>query len=50
LGSIGETTIKEAWNSKRETTYRNFHIEGNSHIIDSCQLCSLRDTEIGKLV
>ena len=49
LGKIGETTIKEAWNSISENKYRDLHKCGKAHEIPACDRCPLRDNEIYKL-
>lgn len=49
LGKIGETTIKEAWNSISENKYRDLHKCGKAHEIAACDRCPLRDNEIYKL-
>lgn len=48
LGSIGNTTIKEAWNSAALQQYREMHRTGAAHQIKSCDRCPLRENEITK--
>lgn len=49
LGNIGQTSIKEAWRSKRLEQIRDVHKKGMSHQILACDGCYLRDSEILKL-
>ncbi|MDP2939802.1 MAG: radical SAM protein [Candidatus Omnitrophota bacterium] len=50
LGNIAKTTIKEVWNSQRLNTIRNIHKTGMAHMINACNGCYLRDSEILKLM
>lgn len=49
LGKIGETTIKDAWNSVKENEFRKLHRTGKAHEIPACDRCPLRENEISKL-
>jgi radical SAM protein with 4Fe4S-binding SPASM domain len=49
LGTIGETTIRKAWNSQAEGHYRNLHKTGRAHEIPACDRCPLRESEISKI-
>jgi len=49
LGNIAETTIKEAWASQRLNQIRKMHKENLAHLIDACDGCYLRDSEIAKV-
>lgn len=49
LGKIGDISIKDAWNSKKLNDIRQTHKEGRTHLIDACDGCYLRDSEIQKL-
>ncbi len=49
LGNIRDITIEEAWNSDRLNRIRQAHKNGSAHIINACDGCYLRDSEIKKL-
>jgi radical SAM protein with 4Fe4S-binding SPASM domain len=49
FGNIHDMTIKEAWMSNQEKTYRDFHQHGNAHKIPACDRCPLREDEIRKI-
>jgi radical SAM protein with 4Fe4S-binding SPASM domain len=49
LGTIENTTIKEAWHSATELNYREKHKSGNAHEIPACDRCPLRENEIDKI-
>ena len=49
FGNISDMTIKDAWDTAQENTYRNLHKAGDAHKIPSCDRCPLRENEIRKL-
>jgi len=48
LGNIRDTTIVKIWNSSALKQIRNWHQQGNAHLIASCNGCALRTSEINK--
>lgn len=50
LGNANETSIKECWNSAFLSSVRQKHKEGLAHLLDACDGCYLRDSEINKLI
>ncbi len=50
LGNIKDTSIKQAWNSKRLNQIRELHKRGLAHEVLACDGCYLRDSEISKLI
>lgn len=48
LGNISSTSIKEAWVSDKIRYIREAHMSGNAHLIDACNGCYLRNSEISK--
>ena len=49
LGTVGKTTIRDAWKSEKLRSVRTAHRRGQSHMVDACDGCYLRDSEISKL-
>lgn len=49
LGNVSDISIKEAWASHRLNQIREMHKNGQTHLIDACNGCYLRDSEIVKL-
>jgi radical SAM protein with 4Fe4S-binding SPASM domain len=49
LGSVGGTTIKDAWLGAMQTRNRKLHSTGQAHLIHACDRCPLRALEIDKL-
>lgn len=50
LGNVKDITIKEVWHAKRVDKIREFHKKGLSHLVDGCNGCYLRDSEIRKYI
>ncbi|MBD3426560.1 MAG: radical SAM protein [Candidatus Omnitrophica bacterium] len=48
MGNIQDTTIKEQWLSDKLSFLRNKHMSGESHLIEACDRCSYRASEIRK--
>jgi len=48
MGNIDNVSIKDSWKSSNLEFIRRLHYQGSSHIIDACDGCYLRDTEILK--
>jgi len=48
MGNIKNIGIKEAWNSRRNNSYRTLHKKGKSHKIKACGCCSYRALEMNK--
>jgi radical SAM protein with 4Fe4S-binding SPASM domain len=49
LGNVRETTIENAWHSDRLNLIRKLHRQGDSHEVDACDGCYLRDSEVARL-
>ena len=49
LGNVKKMSIKEAWQSKQATHYREFHKVGKAHQLEACDRCSYRAIELEKL-
>lgn len=49
LGRVGEVSIKDAWQSPKLNSVRQAHKNGQAHLIDTCNGCYFRDSEIRKL-
>jgi radical SAM protein with 4Fe4S-binding SPASM domain len=48
LGKVGEITISDAWNGKKLNELREIHRKGEAHLVEACDGCYLRDSEIAK--
>jgi radical SAM protein with 4Fe4S-binding SPASM domain len=49
FGNIADISIRDAWQSAREDSYRTLHRQGRAHEISSCDRCPLRENEIRKI-
>lgn len=49
LGNVKEVSIEEMWLSERAAMYRNLHQNGQSHMLEACDRCSYRASELEKL-
>ena len=49
-GNIHKMSIKEGWNSEFLNSVRQKHKEGLAHLLEACDGCYLRDSEIKKLM
>jgi radical SAM protein with 4Fe4S-binding SPASM domain len=49
FGKIEDISIREAWSSSKQNSYRTLHREGNAHNIRRCDRCPYRESEIRKL-
>jgi len=49
IGNARDMQIKDAWHSQKSSLLRSLHKKGESHEIESCNYCSYRALEIGKL-
>ncbi len=49
LGNVKEVTIKEMWQGKKVSQYRELHQSGRTHKIEACDRCSYRAMELEKL-
>ncbi len=50
LGNIRELNIKASWTSDFLNHIRQKHQQGSAHLIDACDGCYLRDSQIKKLI
>ncbi|MCK5534217.1 radical SAM protein [bacterium] len=48
LGNIESVSIKDAWKAERLNKVRELHKNGDSHLVEGCNGCFLRDSEIRK--
>ncbi len=49
LGNVKEVSIKEMWQGKKATQYRELHKSGQAHKLEACDICSYRAMELEKL-
>ena len=50
LGTIPETSIRDAWLGELERMYREKHCSSRAHELPACDRCAYRAMEIGKLL
>jgi len=48
LGNAKKVSLKDAWNSMKMKSIRKMHKEAKAHLINACDGCYLRDSEINK--
>ena len=49
FGNVKEKSIYNVWNGKKLKQVRELHKNGDAHLINACDGCYLRDSEIAKL-
>jgi len=49
LGNVSEVSIKEMWQEKKVSQYREHHRSGQAHKLKTCDRCSYRAMELEKL-